>query len=81
MNKWNRLLSYLDDVYGLENKLKSSFRKVGQTYDERTNEHIIQIEYRIRTGGGTALVKKKSDMKKGTGGKFLQDLLALSKSK
>jgi len=68
MNKWNRLLSYLDAVYGFKNQLKSSFRKVGQTYDERTNEHVIHLEYRVRTSG-RVVTKKRS------GGRSIKEIL------
>ena len=44
MNKWNRLLNSLDLMFGFTDKKKSTFRKVGQTFDERTNEYVIQIE-------------------------------------
>jgi len=51
MNKWNKLLAMLDQVFGFENKIRSNFRKVGQDFDERTNEHAIMIEYRARVKG------------------------------
>ena len=51
MNKWNRLLTALDHVYGYNDKKKSTIRKVSQTFDERTNEHVIMLEYRVRRGG------------------------------
>ena len=51
MNKWNRLLKTLDHTFGFKDQKKSSFRKVSQTFDERTNEHAIMIEYRVRRGG------------------------------
>jgi hypothetical protein len=51
MNKWNRLLATLDHVYGFNDKKKSTIRKVSQTFDERTNEHVIVLEYRVRRGG------------------------------
>ena len=51
MNKHNRLLVALNDVFGMENVLKSQFRKVGQDFDEKTNEHIFYIEYRARGTG------------------------------
>ena len=50
MNKWNRLLAMLDQVYGFADKQHSEYRKVGQHYDERTNEHAVIIEYRVRRG-------------------------------
>ncbi len=51
MNKHTRLLTVLDDVFGMDNKIKSQFRKVSQDFDERTNEHIFLIEYRVRGKG------------------------------
>ena len=51
MNKHNRLLAALNDVFGMENILKSQFRKVGQDFDEKTNEHVYYIEYRVRGKG------------------------------
>ena len=51
MNKSNQLLAMLDRVFGWPNKIKSTFRKVSQDFDERTGEHVILIEYRIRAKG------------------------------
>ena len=51
MNKHNRLLAVLNDVFGMENVRKSQFRKVGQDFDEKTNEHVFYIEYRVRGTG------------------------------
>jgi len=51
MNKHNRLLAVLNDVFGMENKFKSQFRKVGQDFDEKTNEHVFCIENRVRGKG------------------------------
>ena len=51
MNKHTRLLAVLNDVFGMENILKSDFRKVGQDFDEKTNEHVYYIEYRVRGKG------------------------------
>jgi hypothetical protein len=50
MNKHNRLLALLDDVFGFADKKESTYRKAGQHYDERTNEHVVLIEYRVRRG-------------------------------
>ena len=61
MNKWNRLLSSLDLMFGFTDKKKSTFRKVGQTFDERTNEYVIQIEYRVRRGDDGVVVKRKDN--------------------
>ena len=61
MNKWNRLLATLDRVFGFEDKKKSTFRKIGHTFDERTNEHVITIEYRVRRGGDQVVSKRKGN--------------------
>ena len=44
-------MAVLNDVFGMENILKSDFRKVGQDFDEKTNEHVYYIEYRVRGKG------------------------------
>ncbi len=51
MNKWNRLLKTLGHMLGFKDQKKSTVRKVSQTFDERTNEHVIMIEYRVCRGG------------------------------
>ncbi len=60
MNKWNRLLATLDHTFGFEDQKKSTFRKVSQTFDERTNEHVILIEYRVRRGGDGVVTKSRN---------------------
>ena len=52
MNKWGRLVLALDEVFGFENKKESNVRKVSQAFDEKTNEHVFLLEYRIRVGQG-----------------------------
>ena len=58
MNKWNRLLATLDQVFGM-NKEQSTFKKLSQDFDEKTNEHVIVIEYRVRVKGTVKSTPKK----------------------
>ena len=58
MNAMTRLLANLDQVFGYQDKKKSTFRKVSQTFDERTNEHVIMIEYRVRRGGDGVVTRR-----------------------
>ena len=51
MNKSNQLLAMLDRVFGFPNKIRSTFRKHSQSFDEKTNEHVIFIEYRVSVKG------------------------------
>ena len=74
MNKWNRLLASLDRVFGMNNKEQSTFKKLSQDFDEKTNEHVILIEYRVRVKGTL-----KSTPRKQTGNQqmaFLRQLMS-----
>ena len=74
MNKWNRLLASLDRVFGMSNKERSTFKKLSQNFDEKTNEHVILIEYRVRVKGTL-----KSTPRKQTGNQqmaFLRQLMS-----
>jgi hypothetical protein len=62
MNKQTRLLAVLDDVFGLENKINSQFRKVSQDFDEQTNEHVFLIEYRFRGKGLRSTPTKRTNL-------------------
>ena len=60
MNKWNRLLASLDRVFGMTNKERSTFKKLSQDFDEKTNEHVIVIEYRVRVKGTVKSTPRKN---------------------
>lgn len=79
MNKWNRLLATLDEVFGFKNKIRSKYRKLSQAFDEQTNEHVIVIEYRVSVKG---TMKSKSRKKqKPNQMAMIQQLLAQGKNK
>jgi len=58
MNKHNRLLDALDGMYGFRDKKKSSFREIARTYDERSNEYVFHVEYRVRRGEDVVKTKR-----------------------
>jgi len=60
MNKWNQLLTTLDQVFGMKNKERSTFKKLSQDFDEKTNEHVIVIEYRVRVKGTVKSTPRKN---------------------
>ena len=62
MNKSNQLLALLDRVFGFPNKIRSTFRKLSQNFDEKTNEHVILIEYGVSVKG---TMKSKPRQKQG----------------
>ena len=75
MNNHTRLLALLDDVFGPDEKAKSSFRKVSQDYDERTDEHVVLIEYRVREKGSLKTTPQGRQQRKG---QLLRQLYALA---
>ena len=79
MNKWNHLLALLDEVFGFKNKIRSKYRKLSQNFDEKTNEHVILIEYRVSVKG---TMKSKPRQKQGVNQMaMIQQLLAQNQSK
>lgn len=48
MTGWNRLLAQLDSVFGFPNMVSSKAKKLQQGFDQRTQEHVVWIEYRVR---------------------------------
>jgi len=54
MNKWNQLLAALDAALGFPNQTDSTFKQVGQRYDQKAGEHVIVLEYRVRVSPGIA---------------------------
>jgi hypothetical protein len=74
MNKWNQLLATLDRVFGMNNKERSTFKKISQDFDEKTNEHVIVIEYRVRVKGTMKSTPRKKSGQQHLA--FLRQLMA-----
>ncbi len=77
MNKWNKLLAMLDQAFGFENKLKSSYKKIRQDFDDQTNEHVIVIEYRVQVKGTMNTTPSKEQVRQAS---MLQQLYAQSQA-
>jgi hypothetical protein len=52
MNAWNELLAAMDAALGFPNERNSKVKKLKQGYDNKTNEHVIWLEYRVRVNPG-----------------------------
>lgn len=52
MNPWNNLLKALDAALGFPNRRDSTVKKLYQGYDNRTNQHVIWLQYRVRVNPG-----------------------------
>jgi hypothetical protein len=51
MNTWNQLQAILDAIFAHGSKATSTVKKVQQGFDNKTNEHVAVIEYRVRMTG------------------------------
>lgn len=54
MNGLNKLLAALDATIGLPNKVASKVKKLKQGFDNKTQEHVIWLEYRVRVNTARA---------------------------
>jgi hypothetical protein len=62
MNNWTRLLSILDELFAPNGKRKSRISKKLQGFDNKTGEHIIRIEYRVKLPNEPlSLIKQAND--------------------
>jgi hypothetical protein len=48
MTMWNKLLTTLDQLFRYPDKASSKVKKLQQGFDNRTQEHVIWIEYRVK---------------------------------
>ncbi len=61
MTTWNKLLVTLDEVFGFQDKIKSTVKKKQQHFDQETQEHVFLIEYRVMRGERAKQKKRKDD--------------------
>jgi hypothetical protein len=59
MTNWDKLIVMMDRVFGFGQKQSSSVRKIKQDFDEKSNEHVIWLEYRIKPSRGGVVTKPK----------------------
>jgi len=72
MTKQNQLLKLLDNVFGFEHIRNSTFKKVKQEFNQKRNEHVITIEYRVETEGKQSQKINQDSKQKGTDLKSLK---------
>ena len=61
MNAATKLLKYLDDYFGFKQenpKLRSTVKKISQTFDQKANVNIVTFEYRCKQYAGGRVTKK-----------------------
>lgn len=45
---WNKALYILDKLFGFESGGNSKLKRVKQVFDQKSGEHVIYLEYRVR---------------------------------
>lgn len=48
MNGWNKVLAAIDGLFGFPNRTASKVKTLQQGFDNRTQEHVVWLEYRAR---------------------------------
>lgn len=80
MNKWNQLTAILNKTFGFEHIKKSSVKKTKQYYDEKSDEHVFVIEYRVMRDLNPKRTQHKKRIEQRADkiqmGKLLQDINA-----
>ena len=62
MNNWNKLLVVLDRLFAHGDKQQSRISDKGQGFDNKTGEHVIRIEYRVKLANeGGGLIRSAND--------------------
>jgi hypothetical protein len=49
MNNWNKAIAALDQALGFTHRDSSKLMKRRQAFDNKTQEHVVWLEYRART--------------------------------
>lgn len=83
MNAWNKLLIALDQALGFPNKVESRISNKVEGFDRKTNEHVFQLEYRVRVNRGAnpqAPAQAAPKMTKDQTGNVLRTLLAMNEN-
>ena len=60
MKKEKQLIKSLDNLFGFEYIKNSSVKKLKQYFDEKRNEHVFVIEYRVVKGDKHQLKKDEN---------------------
>jgi len=48
MTTWNQLLGVLDGLFAYQHRQTSTVKKRGESFDNKTGERVIYLEYRVR---------------------------------
>ncbi len=78
MTIWDRLLASLDATLGFSERFSTKVMKLRQGFDNKTQEHVILVEYRVKIRIGTP-AKPELDFAKFSQDRqmvLLKDLLA-----
>jgi hypothetical protein len=81
MTNWNQLLLILDKTLGFSNKTSSTVKKIKEAYDNKRNEHVIWLEYRIKTSNDDGPIDLRPPAAKNRDMAFLRQLSTAMQSR
>ena len=66
---WSTVRLWLDRLFSLQSDLPSKLKRVKQTFDQKSGEHVIYLEYRVKAPFQSAMpvkpkIKGKTDNSK-----------------
>jgi len=63
---WTTVRLWLDRLFSLQSDLPSTLKRIKQTFDQKSGEHVIYLEYRVKAPYQSAMpVKPKIKGKTG----------------
>jgi hypothetical protein len=79
---WNKLRGLLDAMFGFTNRTRSTVKTLQQGFDNRTQEHVVWLEYRahVSTAAAASPQLKNNQLGKNAKMALMRELLSSAKS-
>ena len=62
-NYWMQITMLLDKLYNLGSGNDSKLKRIAQGFDQKTGEHVIRLEYRVKADNQNKIPKKPAKVK------------------
>jgi len=62
-NYWMQVTVLLDKLFKLGSGKDSKLKRIAQGFDQKTGEHVIRLEYRVRADNQNKITRKPAKVK------------------
>ncbi len=62
-NYWMQVTVLLDKLFKLGSGKDSKLKRIAQGFDQKTGEHVIRLEYRVKADNQNKIVRKPAKVK------------------